>query len=187
MSYDRETIYLIDQKEGFTPALSQLVSMMNYTRETTLDAVKGLTIEELDFQVHEEANSIGMLLAHMAAVERIYQIITFEQRDPTEEEEEALLAGLELGEKGRTAFKGFPLEHYLEDLEAARRDTYEKFRTLRDEWLFEQTNWWWNKPANNYFKWFHVFEDELNHRGQIRMIKKMYSMANQAQEQLVKE
>ncbi|WQI98124.1 integrase, partial [Rossellomorea vietnamensis] len=23
-----------------------------------------------------------------------------------------------------------------------------------------------------HFKWFHVFEDELNHRGQIRMIKK---------------
>ena len=23
------------------------------------------------------------------------------------------------------------------------------------------------------FKWFHVFEDEINHRGQIRLIKKM--------------
>ena len=26
-----------------------------------------------------------------------------------------------------------------------------------------------DRPANNYFKWFHVFEDELNHRGQIRI------------------
>lgn len=25
--------------------------------------------------------------------------------------------------------------------------------------------------ANNYFKWFHVFEDELNHRGQIRWLR----------------
>ncbi|MFK9093966.1 hypothetical protein [Bacillus salipaludis] len=32
---------------------------------------------------------------------------------------------------------------------------------------------WWDRPANNYFKWFHVFEDELSHRGQIRIIKKM--------------
>lgn len=187
MHYDKDTIYLVDQKDGFTPAFSHLVSMMNYTRETTLNAVNGLSIEELDFLVHEEANSIGMLLAHMAAVERIYQIVTFERRDPTEEEEEALSAGLELVEKGRAAFKGYPLEYYLEDLQEARKATYEKFQTLSDEWLFEQTVWWWNKQANNYFKWFHVFEDELSHRGQIRMIKKMYSMSQKTQEELVKE
>nr|WP_041968231.1 DinB family protein [Mesobacillus selenatarsenatis] len=168
------TLFLIDKKDGFTPTLGQLVSMMNYTRDTTLKAVEGLTVEELDFFIHNEANSIGMLLGHMAAVERIYQIITFEKRDPTEEEEEALRAGLELGEQGRAAFNGFPLEYYLEDLAAARNDTYKKFQALKDDWLFEQTNWWWNQPGNNYFKWFHVFEDELSHRGQIRMIKKIY-------------
>jgi hypothetical protein len=26
-------------------------------------------------------------------------------------------------------------------------------------------------PANNHFKWFHVFEDEINHRGQIRWLR----------------
>lgn len=187
MSYDKSTIYLIGQKDGFTPTFGHLVSMMNYTRETTLDAVNGLTIEELDFLVHEEANTIGMLLAHMAAVERIYQIVTFERRDPTDEEEEALSPGLDLGERGRAAFKGKPLEHYLDDLQSARNDTYKMFQSLNDEWLFEKTAWWWNKPGNNYFKWFHVFEDELSHRGQIRMIKKMFSMAAKNHEQLVRE
>ncbi|MGV2940891.1 DinB family protein [Mesobacillus sp. LC4] len=176
MGVDRSQLFLIDQKDGFKPTFGHLVSMMNYVRSTTLEEVEGLTIEELDFLIHDEANSIGMLLAHMAAVERIYQIVTFEKRDPTPEEEEALAAGLALGEKGKASFKGFPLEHYLADLEAAREDTYNKFRILSDEWLFEQTNWWWNEPGNNYFKWFHVFEDEINHRGQIRMIKKIYSM-----------
>ncbi|MFT9599111.1 DinB family protein [Mesobacillus sp.] len=175
MRFDTSTLFLIDKKDGFTPTFSQLVSMMIYTRDTTLEAVEGLTVEKLDFLIHDEANSIGMLLGHMAAVERIYQIITFEKRDPTEEEVGILHAGLELDEQGRTAFKGFPLEYYLEDLAAARHDTYKKFQTLTDDWLFEQTNWWWNQPGNNYFKWFHVFEDELNHRGQIRMIKKIYS------------
>ena len=175
MGIDRSTLFLVDQKEGFSPTFGHLVSMMDYARVTTLEEVEGLSIEEVDFLVHDEANSIGMLLAHMAAVERIYQIVTFERRDPTVEEEEALAAGLERGEKGRAAFKGFPLEHYLAGLQAAREDTYCKFRTLSDEWLFEQTNWWWNEPGNNYFKWFHVLEDELNHRGQIRMIKKLYS------------
>jgi uncharacterized damage-inducible protein DinB len=176
MGVDRSQLFLIHQKEGFNPTFSHLVSMMDYVRSTTLETVEGLTIEELDFLIHDEANSIGMLLAHMAAVERIYQIVTFERRDPTEEEEEALAAGLELGEKGKAAFKELPVEHYLADLEAVREDTYRKFRTLSDEWLFEQTNWWWNEPGNNYFKWFHVFEDEINHRGQIRMIKKIHSM-----------
>ncbi|ESU32729.1 hypothetical protein G3A_09860 [Bacillus sp. 17376] len=183
MEIDRSTLFLVDKKEGFSPTFSHLVSMMNYVRSTTLEALEGLTIEELDFLVHDEANSIGMLLGHMAAVERIYQIITFERRDPTMEEEEALAAGLEIGEKGKAAFKGFPLEHYLADLEAAREDTYRTFKTLPDQWLFEQTNWWWNEPGNNYFKWFHVFEDEINHRGQIRMIKKIHSMQK---EQLAK-
>ncbi|RSD29500.1 DUF664 domain-containing protein [Mesobacillus subterraneus] len=173
------TLFLIDQKDGFDPEFSQLVSMMNYVRKTTHEAVEGLSIEELDFLVHDEANSIGMLLAHMAAVERIYQIVTFERRDPTEEEEEALSAGLELGEKGRTTFKGYPLEYYLEDLQKVREITYQKFQSLSDEWLYEQTNWWWNQPANNYFKWFHVFEDEINHRGQIRMIRKIQSKATE--------
>jgi uncharacterized damage-inducible protein DinB len=54
-----------------------------------------------------------------------------------------------------------------------RSDTYAKFNTLSDEWLFEKTDFWWSE-ATNYFKWFHVFEDEINHRGQIRMIRKMY-------------
>ncbi|WP_415812994.1 DinB family protein [Mesobacillus thioparans] len=169
------TIFLVDQKEGFTPNISHLVSMMNYTRKTTLEAVEGLSAEELDYLVHDEANSIGMLLGHMAAVERVYQIITFEKRFPTEEEERTLSPGLELGEKGKEAFKGFPLEHYLEELQTVRNETFEKFMSLSDAWLFEQTDWWWNQPGNNYFKWFHVFEDEINHRGQIRMIKKMYS------------
>ena len=41
-----------------------------------------------------------------------------------------------------------------------------------DAWLDAQTPFWGGKPANNYFKWFHVFEDELNHRGQIRWLRK---------------
>jgi uncharacterized damage-inducible protein DinB len=183
MGADRSRLYLIDQKEGFSPTFSHLVSMMNYVRATTLEEVEGLSIEELDFLVHEEANSIGMLLGHMAAVERIYQIVTFEKRDPTEEEEETLSAGLELGEKGKAAFKGFDLEYYLADLQAVRKETYCEFHTLADDWLFEQTNWWWNEQGNNYFKWFHVLEDELNHRGQIRMIKKIY---NREKSRLVK-
>jgi uncharacterized damage-inducible protein DinB len=146
---------------------------MNYTRYTTIEAVKDLTMEELDFLYDEEANSIGMLLAHMAAVEKAYQIETFENRDLTEEELSLLLPALDLGSLGREQIKGNTIEYYLEQLAAVRNKTIDTFKTLPDEWLFEQTPFWWDRPANNYFKWFHVFEDELSHRGQIRLIKKM--------------
>ncbi|MEH7331627.1 DinB family protein [Neobacillus drentensis] len=147
--------------------------MMNYTRETTIQAVKDLTIEELDFLYDEEANSIGMLLGHLAAVEKTYQIVTFENRDLTEEEFSHLQAGLDLGSLGQEHFKGKTIEDYLQELSDVRNTTIEKFKTLPDEWLYEQTPFWYDRPANNFFKWFHVFEDELSHRGQIRIIKKM--------------
>ncbi|WP_223589811.1 DinB family protein [Neobacillus bataviensis] len=147
--------------------------MMNYTRETTIQAVKDLTIEELDFLYDEEANSIGMLLGHLAAVEKTYQIVTFENRDLTEEEFSRLQAGLDLGSLGQEHFKGKTIEDYLQELSDVRNTTIEKFKTLPDEWLYEQTPFWYDRPANNFFKWFHVFEDELSHRGQIRIINKM--------------
>jgi hypothetical protein len=170
---DLDTLYLIDQKDDLGLEFSKLVSMMNYTRYTTIEAVKTLTIEELDFLYDEEANSIGMLLAHLAAVEKAYQIITFENRDLTEEELSILLPGLDLGSLGREQIKGNSIDFYLDQLAATRKTTIETFKTLPDEWLYVQTPFWWNRPANNFFKWFHVFEDELSHRGQIRLIKKM--------------
>ena len=173
MSIENETLYLIDQKDGLGLEFSKLVSMMNYTRMTTINAVKDLTVEELDFLYDEEANSIGMLLAHMAAVEKAYQIETFENRDFTDDELRRLNPGIQLGSIGREQFRGNKIEFYLQELSEVRNMTIERFKTLPDKWLFEQTPFWWNRPANNYFKWFHVFEDELNHRGQIRIIKKM--------------
>lgn len=173
MDINLQTLYLIDHKDGLGLEFGKLVSMMNYVRSTTINAVKDLSMEELDFLYDEEANSIGMLLAHMAAVERAYQIDTFENRELTEEELSRLLPGLELGIKGRELLKGKAIDHYLMELSEVRKTTIGMFKTLPDQWLFEQTPFWWDRPTNNYFKWFHVFEDELSHRGQIRIIKKM--------------
>ena len=44
--------------------------MLTYARSTTLAAVEGLTLAELDNLHDPESNSIGALLAHIAAVER---------------------------------------------------------------------------------------------------------------------
>lgn len=172
-----QRIFLIDKKEGLSLEFSKLLSMMDYTRETTLAEVKNLSVKELDFLIHEEANSIGMLLSHMVSVEKAYQIKTFEKREITEEVIQLLNPGLDLGKAAQEQIKGYPIEYYLEQLEQTRKKTIENFQTLQDSWLFEQSPFKGGKPTNNYFKWFHVFEDELNHRGQIRLIKKIIDIS----------
>ncbi|MNP63442.1 hypothetical protein D3C76_1588400 [compost metagenome] len=59
-------------------------------------------------------------------------------------------------------------------MNAVRARTLELFKTVGDDWLSKEEPFWHDKPANYYFMWFHVFEDEINHRGQIRLIKKRY-------------
>ena len=162
----------IEPLEGFTPQIGHLVSQMNYARKTTLQAVEGLTTTELDFLPSKDGNSIGALLLHIAAVEKGFQIEIFEGRRPNEQEMSEWGAPYSLGEKGRKDIKGYPLEFYITKLEEVRHRTLQQFATLTDEWLYENRDWD-QHLSNNYFIWFHVFEDEINHRGQIRIIRKM--------------
>jgi uncharacterized damage-inducible protein DinB len=173
---DNERIYLIAAQPGFTAEISNLISMMNYARHTTLHAVRDLSIEQLDERPAGFGNSIAMLLEHFAGVEVVYQIITFDGRDPKDEELTRWLPGLELGEKGER-IRGKPLEHYLEQLSEVRAKTLAEFAKRDDAWLHQEFPWWDEKPGNNYFCWFHVFEDEINHRGQIRLIRKNLTSA----------
>ncbi|MFD1020912.1 DinB family protein [Thalassobacillus hwangdonensis] len=164
--------YKVQTIKGYTPQIGQLVTQMNYARKTTLDAVRGLTPEQLDYLPGENANSIGALLLHMAAVEKGFQIEFFDGRRPNEQEMAEWGAAYALGDQGRKEIKGRPLEFYLSKLEEVRGRTLRKFAGFEDDWLYEDCMWA-DQPSNHYFIWFHVFEDEINHRGQIRIIRKM--------------
>jgi uncharacterized damage-inducible protein DinB len=164
--------FLITDQEGFTPHVGRLVSMMNYARRTTLDIARGLTVEELDFLPSPDGNSIGMLLEHFAAVEVIYQSITFGYELSTGERER-WKAGLELGKLGREKIRGYEVSYYLQTLQEVRDKTFAEFRERDDRWLHQELpEFWQGQMSNNYFCWFHVFEDEINHRGQVRLITK---------------
>ena len=58
----------IEAIPGYSPTIGRLVGMLTYARSTTLAAVDGLTIADLDHLHDAESNSIGALLAHIAAV-----------------------------------------------------------------------------------------------------------------------
>lgn len=167
-----QNLFLITDIPGYSPQISRLVSMMNYARFTTLEAVKDLTQTQLDYLIDDKSNSIGALLLHFAAVEYAYQISTFEKRELNEEELSIWGPALDLGRVGQEKIKGNELEFYINKLDQVRNRTLELFKSVHDDWLYIEEDFWYNKKANHYFMWFHVFEDEINHRGQIRFIRK---------------
>ena len=172
MNKEAVSPFLIQELPGFTPEISKLVGMMNYARYTTFVAVQGLSTGQLDYLHDAQSNTIGALLGHIAAVEVAYQVDTFEGRGLTITERQQWGAFLELGDKARREIRGHPLDYYFTVLGDVRRKTLSELGKRTDDWLYEQTLFWDGQQANNYFKWFHVFEDEINHRGQIRWLLK---------------
>jgi uncharacterized damage-inducible protein DinB len=168
---DRD-LFLIGDIPGFTPQIGRLVSMMNYARYTTLSAVEGLQVDELDYLHDPQSNSIGALLSHIAAAEVSYQTATVYARDLNEEEKHEWGAAIDLGERARREIRGHELDYYLSRLEQVRAKTLAELGRREDQWLEEQTSFGSGQRVNNYFKWFHVFGHELNHRGQIRWLRR---------------
>ena len=84
----------IEPLAGYTPTIGRLVGMLTYSRQTLVAAVDGLTTAQLDHLHDPQANSIGALLAHAAAVEQWYQRFTFEPGSPNELENGVLMPAL---------------------------------------------------------------------------------------------
>ena len=165
------SLFLIADLHGFSPQVGRLVSMMNYVRSTTVSAVAGLGVPELDYLHDPQTNSIGALLLHIAAAEVGYQVATFDGRELTEQEKGQWGAALELGERGTREINGHELTYYFEKLEHVRARTLAELGRRDDQWLEETATMSSGQPVNNYFKWFHVLSHELNHRGQIRWLR----------------
>ena len=159
----------IEPIAGYSPTIGRLVCMLTYARETLIAAVTGLGQVELDHVHDAKSNSIGALLSHAIAVERVYQWLTFEEREPSAEEQLQLAPALDLGDAGRQVLKGLDLAWYLEELDTTRRATLARLAERDDDWLEKPLE---GAPRMNaHWAWFHVAEDEINHRGQIRWLR----------------
>jgi uncharacterized damage-inducible protein DinB len=154
---------------GYTPTIGRLVAMLTYARQTTLAAVDGLTREQLDHLHDASSNTIGALLAHIAAVERGYQVVTFEEREPSAAEFAEWSAAVELGERGRREIQGHELQFYTDELMRTRNTTLASLAQRDDAWLEVPLRIAPN--LNAHWALFHVAEDEINHRGQIRWLR----------------
>ena len=177
-----DDLYLIGPKDGFSPHIGTMLSMMTMMRAWVVHEVESLTQEELDFQIDDKSNSIGAMLWHLAATEKYYQLNTFENiswGEWSQEIKDEWDVASALGETAREQIKGNEISFYLDKLEAVRNHTVDTFRGLDDSWLMQSEPFFpLGKGAlgetNNYAKWFHVCEHESNHNGQIKFIKNRF-------------
>ncbi|MBY0597924.1 DinB family protein [Bacillus bingmayongensis] len=166
--------YRIRSVEDYTPNIGQLVSMLEHTRAVTLQEIKDLTVGDLDFILVDGGNSIGALLKHIAAIEKVHQLISFQKRDFTKEELKVWNDALFLGEAGRKIC-GYEVQYYVQLLNKVREESLRYLKEQDDDWLMSEGRWDNGVVYNQYYLWFHVLEDEISHRGQIRTIKKRIS------------
>jgi len=170
----QDGINIIGPKEGYSPQIGTLVSMMDWMRMVILMPVKEMSVADLDYVIDDKANSIGAMLWHLAATERFYQIHSFEGKnwgDWSKEDKLNWSTAQTLGDDARKTIKGNDLNFYMEKLSSVREATLKEFAKRDDDWLMKiDQNWPWG-PTNNYCKWFHVCEHESNHNGQFKFIK----------------
>ncbi|MDE3250289.1 MAG: DUF664 domain-containing protein [Bacteroidota bacterium] len=168
-------MYVIGPTEGYSPQIGTIVSMLNYNRNTILQVTKDMTMEQLDHLFDAKANTIGSLIMHLGAVDKYYQINSFEGRDDmTPAEKKIWEAAMELGDKGRKEIRGHELKYYVDLITEVREKTLAEFKKKDDAWLLAVDPKFGDEktPINTYWKWFHVCEHESNHRGQITWLKK---------------
>ena len=151
--------------------VGHLVSIMNLTRNATLNIVKDLDIQQLDFEIDPASNSIGSLLMHIGALEFFTQLHIFKYL-PYERHDMVQWHKAVSGELPKKLIRGNSLEYYIEALEKVRNITLKNLSLLKDDWLYQEIILPDNVIMNNYFKIYHTSEDELCHQGQIKWLKK---------------
>lgn len=180
-----DRINVLGPKEGYSPQIGTLVSMLTWMQGAIPRAVKGLTKNDLDYLFDKNANTIGALLLHLAATETYYRLNTLEGKEWgswPDQVKQLWDPAMNLGKLGRETIKDHDLDYYLGALQETREKTLAEFRKRNDEWLLSVDEKWGWGPTNNYCKWFHVCEHVSHHVGQIAFLKTRLPGAKPAQE-----
>lgn len=165
---------IIGPRAPFSPHVGTLVSMLNWMGRAILSPVQGLTVAQLDYLHDENANTIGALLLHLAAIGRFYQLHTFQGKKWGEWDEatkKRWTAAAILGDAARKEIKGNKLSYYLDALKEVRDHTLSELGKRDDAWLMQVIPNSGSAPMNHYCAWFHVCEHESNHNGQVKWLK----------------
>ncbi|MCZ8229877.1 DUF664 domain-containing protein [Flavobacterium sp.] len=159
----------IGNVEGASPQIGAMISMLEDLKDRVERTVKNMNQYETDYLHDEKANRIGSLIMHLAAAEKYYQVLTFENRDFTPEEKAKWGTALDLDKGGRDEWKGHEIKYYLDIYNEVRNKTIEELKKRDDAWFNQQVM---KEEVTNHYCWFHVMEHQSSHLGQILFLKK---------------
>lgn len=161
--------------------IEYLKAIMKDARATTLQRVEGLTVDELDWQYAPGWNTIGCLLSHIIAGENVFPIFFVEEREMNKDEDAKWMPGLELGKYIPSLISGKTIEQYKAELSASRRKMFHCLDTISREDFLRKRNGYDPVTGHN-LAWtlYHQAEDEVHHRGQISLLRKLYKHHTQA-------
>ncbi len=160
---------IIKPPEGYSTQIGNMVSMLEDLKGRVTRSVSDLTIEETDFLLDDDANTIGAMIIHLAATEKLYQVYTFENRALNEAEKADWDVAQKLGDPARNQYKDKPIDYYLDIWNEVRNETLRLLKTKDDSWFSSNIL---NTDMNYHWAWYHVMEHQANHMGQIRLILK---------------
>jgi uncharacterized damage-inducible protein DinB len=167
--------YFINPDASDDVSISYLLGIIQDARATTLRYVDKISTEELHWQYSSGWNTIAALLSHFIACNHVFRIEFIEEREMTEQEEQLFLPGLELGKYIPSLITNDPISFYLEKLEDSYLELTDAIRTIPKEKLWARREGYDEAGCNLVWILYHQAEDEVHHRGQISILRKLYA------------
>jgi len=167
--------FLIPFGETSGQSIDYLLGIIEDARMTTLLYTRDISTEELHWQYAPGWNTIGALLSHITSAGHYFRIHFIEGKEWTASEEKEFLPGMEMGKYLPQLITNEPIAVYQERLAIARNLLEDAIRRLSVEKFHERRDGY-NKETGCNLAWvlYHLAEDEVHHRGQISLIRKLY-------------
>jgi uncharacterized damage-inducible protein DinB len=158
-----------------------LIGVMIDARITTLQRVDDISTEELHWQFDAGWNTIGALLSHIIAAEYYFRIEFIEGRHLNEEEKKVIMPGLEMGKFIPQLITTDSIDKYIERLAVSRAKMFTQIKQLNTIEFHKKRDGYHPETGYN-LAWalYHLAEDEVHHRGQITIIRKLYQKMHKA-------
>ncbi len=156
-------------------SLDYLLGILEDARITTLQRIEGISQAELHWQYAKGWNTIGALLHHIYALENYLRIMFLDNRKLTEAELKEFGPALKMGKYLPQLITNDSIDFYLKKLIDSRTILLNEIHQL-DKENFHKRRDGYDKENGCNLAWvlYHLAEDELHHRGQISILRKLY-------------
>lgn len=160
-------------------AVDYLVGILHDAHVTTLSRIDGVTQQEFDWVYAEGWNTVGALVAHITSLKHLFRVEVIEQRRWSAEEREQWGPGLALG-AFVPSLRGVPLDERVHQMVEAQELLTAGVRGMSvDDFARERSDPGGLGRYNAAWALYHAAEDEVHHRGQISILRKLYATLNE--------